>query len=69
MSLDQRQQAKVWMKELIDNGRLRDVLEVVGEVCYEKASRLRDESQDEAKADYWEGLGTRILFIRYEPIF
>jgi len=69
MSFDHRDQTKAWMMALIDKGRLRDVLELLAEVCHEKGGRLRSESKDEAEADYWESLGTRILCSRYAPIF
>jgi len=68
MLFDHRDQMKTWMKALIDKGRLRDVLELLAEICHEKGDWVRSNLHDEAEADYWEALGTRILFSRYGPI-
>lgn len=58
-----RTQVKDWMKSMIDHGRLRDVLELLAEVCHEKAD------QDKADAAYWARVGNRALFSRFDPNF
>jgi hypothetical protein len=48
------------LEDMIDKSSLGDVLEMLVEICYEKADHLRHNWQDEAAAKQWERWGKKI---------
>jgi len=55
-----RNEMKFQLEEMIDQSSLNDLLEMLAEVCHEKADHLRSNWQDEAAARDWERLGNRV---------
>jgi len=48
------------LEDMIDKSSLDDVLEMLVEICYEKADHMRHNWQDEASAKQWERWGKKI---------
>jgi hypothetical protein len=62
-----RSEAKDQLEAMIDQRSLKEVLDMLAEICHEKADHLRSNWQDEAAARDWERMGNRILFSRIAP--
>lgn len=55
-----RNEMKDQLEALIDGSSLDDVLEMLVEICHEKAEHLRCNWQEEAAAKQWDRWGNRI---------
>ena len=55
-----RSEVKDQLEAMIDKTSLNDVLEMLAEICHEKAEHLRCNWQDETAARQWERWGNRI---------
>jgi len=62
-----RRDAKDRLEAMLDQSSLKEVLDMLAEICHEKADHLRSNWQDEAAAKDWERMGNRILFCWLAP--
>ena len=63
---DRRGTIKDQIEELIDKSNLSMFLEVVEEICHDKAEHIRCEWQDQHLANRWDRDGTRIGSVAYK---
>jgi len=63
-----RSEAKGQLEAMIDQSSLKEVLDMLAEICHEKADHLRSAWQDEVAAREWERMGNRILFCWIGPV-
>jgi hypothetical protein len=56
----QKTMAYINLEEMIDKNSLRTVLELIAEICTEKAAHIEANWQDKSLAKLWEQCGNRV---------